>query len=151
MAIKRVWLTAAILVGGTVITVALWRLNDTPRQVPPSPKEIVVADSNDEELSMVVPVGMRPIIETKTRLVKYSIMKPVYEKHQKEVNYTVMKPVYETKEKVVKYTVCTMVPETKTKTVEYTTCRMVSESKEKTVEYQEVRYVPVDDSKIESK
>jgi len=91
------------------------------------------------------PPGMRRVVETKTKLVNYSVARPVRETHEKEVTYTVMKPIYETREKTVTYTVCTMVPEVKTKTISYTTCRIEHETKQKAVEYDEVRYVPIED------
>lgn len=150
MKIKFVWLSIALLIGGAAITAALWQVNDTEVEVGKSPIELNAASKPSEHLASP-PVGMRAVVETKTKLVNYTVMNPVHEKHQKEVNYTVMKPVYETREKTITYTVCTMVPETKTKIVEYTTCRMVPEAKQKTIEYQEVRYVPIDDSNLESK
>ena len=151
MKIKLIWLSTAFFICGTAITAALWPSNKAPLDVGQSTATSTTAVSISAEPAAIPPTGMRPVVETKTKLVNYTVLTPVYEKHQKEVTYTVMKPVYETKEKTVKYTVCTMVPETKTKTVEYTTCRMVQEAKQKTVEYQEVRYVPTDDSKVESK
>ncbi len=150
MKIKLVWLSVVLLIGGTIITVARWRSNNAPLDARRSPAKYTVA-ATAGQLPAKPPTGMRPIVETKTKLINYTIIKPVYEKHQKEISYTVMKPVYETREKTVTYTVCTMVPETKTKTVEYTTCRMVPEEKQKTVEYQQIRYVPIDDSQVEPK
>ncbi len=87
----------------------------------------------------------RAMVETKTKLVNYTVMKRVYEDHQREVTYTVMKPVYETREKTVTYTVCKMVPEVRTKTVNYRTCKMVPEEQQKMIEYQQVRYQPSDE------
>lgn len=151
MRIKFVWLTTVLLISATAFTAALWNVNDAPTTVGQSLAEAVAVESSRGEPVPVPPAGTRPVVETKTKLINYTVIKPVYEKHQKEISYTVMKPVYETKEKTVTYTVCTMVPETKTKTVEYTTCRMVPEAKQKTVEYQEVRYVPINASESDSK
>lgn len=151
MKINLVWLSIALFASGTGITATSWLANQSPSVVGQSASKNAKADSNSPQPAAMPPAGMRRVVETKTKLVNFTIIKPVYEKHQKEVSYTVMKPVYETKEKVVTYTVCTMIPETKTKTVEYTTCRMVPEAKQKSVEYQEVRFVPVNEPKVEAK
>lgn len=151
MKIKLIWLSTTLFVCGTAIAAALWQSNHAPLDVGQSTATSTTAESNSPKPSAVPSTGRRSVVETKTKLVDYTVMTKVYEKHQKEVNYTVMKPVYETREKTITYTVCTMVPETKTKTVEYTTCRMVPDTKQKTVEYQEVRYLPTDESKVDSK
>lgn len=148
MKIKLVCLTTVLFINMAAITTVLLAVNNAPQKTPANSAAV---ESNRSATATFVSAGMRPIVETKTKLINYTVMTPVYERHQKEVSYTVMKPVYETKEKTVTYTVCTMVPETQTKTIEYTTCRMVPEAKQKSVVYQEVRYVPIDDSKIESK
>ncbi len=151
MKTKAVWLTAVLLIGATTGTTAVWRAMNAPLNVLPMATKVDEAESVRSESTQVAPAGMRSVIETKTKLIHYTVMKPVYENHQKEISYTVMKPVYETKEKTITYTVCTMVPEIKTKTINYTTCRMVPEARHKTVVYQEVRYVPIDDAQAEIK
>ena len=149
MKIKVAWLAIGISSSTAILTGTLWLRNSAAPSQPESAIQTTAKDAVQERAS--APAGMRPVVETKTKVIDYTVMIPVYENHQKEVSYTVIKPVYETKEKTVTYTVCTMVPETKTKTVNYTTCRMVPQAKQKTVEYAEVRYVPVAEPELKSK
>lgn len=115
-------------------------------------------------IALTVPPGMRPVIQTESRLIDYTVMVPVREEHEKQINYTVVVPKYETVSKTVTYTVMNVVreektktvpgtekpitytvinhvPERKEKTVEYTTCRMVREPRTKTVNYTTCRMV----------
>ena len=149
MKIKVAWLAIGISSSTAILTSTLWLRTSTAPSRPESAIQTTAKDAVQEQAS--APAGMRPVVETKTKVIDYTVMIPVYENHQKEVSYTVIKPVYETKEKTVTYTICTMVPETKTKTVNYTTCRMVPQAKQKTVEYAEVRYVPVAEPELKSK
>ena len=48
----------------------------------------------------------KPVYETKTKEICYTVCKPVYETKTREICYTVCKPVYETCEREVCYTVC---------------------------------------------
>ena len=128
-----------VIVGGLVAT------RTASKTVPGTITANALAKSDIAMAITATPAGMRPVVETKTKVVNYTVKKPVCENHTKEVQYTVMKPVYETREKTVTYTVCTMVPEVRTKTVNYSTCRMERETKQKTVEYEEVRYEPIED------
>ena len=148
---KLVWGSTFLFLVGATITCTLSRASISPPPVPQSSAMEVAAKSVPVDATSVAPQGMRPVVETKTKLVNYTVMTPVYEKRQQEVSYTVMKPVYEKRQKTITYTVCTMVPETKTKMVDYTTCRMVRETRQKSVEYQEIRYEPIEDSQDESK
>lgn len=150
MKLKLVWLTAVLSISAIAIMGSLWYAkNSAP--FGPQPAANSVGAESVSAAATTVPPGTRRVVETKTKLINYTVMTPVYENHQKEFSYTVKRPVYETKEKTVTYTVCTMVPETKTKTVNYTTCRMVPELKQKTIEYEEVRYVPIEESQTDSK
>ncbi len=133
-----------VIVGGLVAT------RTTSKTVSGTITANAVSKSDIAMAAKATPSGMRSVVETKTKLVNYTVSKPVIENHTKEVQYTVMKPVYETREKTVTYTVCTMVPEVKTKTVNYTTCRMEQETKQKTVEYKEVRYEPIVDQQLKA-
>ena len=133
-----------IIVGGLVAT------RTTTKTAPGTTTANAVSKSNIAVATTDTPSGMRPVVETKTKLISYTVKKPVHENHTKEVQYTVMKPVYETREKTVTYTVCTMVPEVRTKTVNYTTCRMEKETRQRTVEYKEVRYEPIVDQQLKA-
>ena len=151
MKLKLNRLTIVLSVGVIVVVGAFVATNTSKKTVPSTLSASVVSEPISSIATPATPIGIRPVVEIKTKLISYTVMKPVYENHQKEVNYTVMKPVYETREKTVVYTVCTMVPEVKTKTVNYTTCRMERETKQKTVEYNVVRYEPIDDQKSSAK
>ena len=145
MKLKLNRLTIGFYVGLIVIVGGLLATRIFTKTAPGTTTATTVSKSDIATATTVTPFGMRPVVETKTKLVNYTVTKPVRENHTKEVQYTVMKPVYETREKTVTYTVCTMVPEVRTKTVNYTTCRMESETRQKTVEYKEVRYEPIGD------
>jgi len=145
MKLKRNWLTIGLSVGLIVLVGGLVATRTTTKTAPGSTAANALSKSENAVTTTATPPGMRPVVETKTKLVSYTVKTPVRENHTKEIQYTVMKPVYETREKTITYTVCTMVPEVRTKTVNYTTCRMEEETRQKSVEYQEIRFEPIDD------
>jgi hypothetical protein len=126
---------ALMLAMGAVVTT-----NFSKKSVAQTGTQKTVSEPTVSIAAPEIPPGMRRVVETKTKVVNYTVTNPVHETHEKEITYTVMKPVHETREKTIAYTVCRMVPEVRTKTVSYTTCRMERETKQKIVEYDEVRY-----------
>ncbi len=150
MKLKLNRLTIGFSVGLIVIVGGLVATRTTTKTAPGTITANALSKSDMAVTTTATPSGMRPVVETKTKLVNYTVKKPVHENHTKEIQYTVMKPVYETREKTVTYTVCTMVPEVRTKTVNYTTCRMEEETRQKSVEYKEVRFEPIDEQQSKS-
>ena len=59
----------------------------------------------------------RPVWETKTKTINYTIHKPVWETKTRVINYTVRKPVYETKTRTVSKVIRKPVHYTKTVTI----------------------------------
>ena len=141
MRLKLSRLGVGLCVGAVVVAGTVWALNQTGE---PSTSATPAASTASSDNATDPPPGMRRVVETKTKLVNYTVLKPLRESHQKEIQYTVMKPVYETREKTVTYTVCTLVPETRTKVCKYTTVKMVPETKQKEIVYTEVSYVPIE-------
>ena len=142
---KLCWSALGLAVVFTLAIVAVIKTNNSTKPVAQTAIEKLASEPAASIATRDTPPGMKRVVETKTKLVNYTVARPIRETHEKEVTYTVMKPVHETREKTVTYTVCTMVPEVKTKTISYTTCRIEHETKQKVVEYDEVRYVPIED------
>lgn len=141
MKLKFGRLSVGLCVGAMVVAGTVWAWK-YPEQPATSDTQSSSATSTDNATDP--PPGMRRVVETKTKLVNYTVLKPLRESHQKEIQYTIMKPVYETREKTVTYTVCTLVPETRTKVCNYTTVKMVPETKQKEIVYTEVSYLPIE-------
>jgi hypothetical protein len=151
MKLKRNRQTIGFSVGLIVLVGGLVATRTTTKTAPGTTTANALSQSEIAAATTAAPPGMRPVVETKTKLVNYTVKMPVRENHTKEIQYTVLKPVYETREKTITYTVCTMVPEVRTKTLNYTTCRMEEETRQKSVEYKEVRFEPIDDQPSNAK